>query len=438
MQQVLEENRDLANEVAAAFEAATAAIQEYQKAALGGDNSSGEGNRDDGSGKGGGSAEGSRDTGSPYNPEASARNLENGEYRSAGYKGEIQGMLSGSLTSSPDSSVRDYSLRSAELYLAHALSPDEEYDRNTGSRVNPDSFYGDQQGAYYDTHSGLDGEISRYLYDKIGPRADSDYSRELNTALRDLASAEAKGDDTAEYLEQVQSLMPDLIQGVKDIVDRYDEPEEPTTTENGEGSGLEGSLDLEGARGELEAFREEAAQPVVLSGNAAAIVSAASEALSSVKSMFSTPLTIKAKVETEGGGEGGDGGDGGETPLKMSTGGRFSKPTDVQVAEDGDAEYIIPVKKENRAVPLVKQLLSELSPSARASLSLGDGASAMISGGLAAGQPAGTQITQNNSNISAPVTIQVRSTGANAEQIGQKLYDTTERYLLRTLRSVMV
>ena len=64
LQTVLSENRDLANEVAAAFEAATAAINEYQKAALGGDNPSGEGNRDDGSGKGGGSAEGSRDTGS--------------------------------------------------------------------------------------------------------------------------------------------------------------------------------------------------------------------------------------------------------------------------------------------------------------------------------------------------------------------------------------
>ena len=368
LQQVLEENRDLADEVASAFEAATSAINEYQKAALGGDNPSGEGNRDDGSGKGAaiGSAEGSRNTGSPYNPEASARNRENGEYRSSGYKGEIQSLLSGSLTSSPDSSARDYSLRSAELYLAHALAPDEEYDRNTGSRVNPDSFYGDQQGAYYDTHDGLDSEISRYLYNQIGPRADSDYARELNTALRDLANAEASGDDTAEYLEQVKSLMPDLIQGVKDIVDKYDEPPEPSTSENGEGGGLEGSLNLEGARGELEAFREEAAEPVALSGNAAGIVSAAKSALSSIRSLFSTPLTIKAKVETEGGD--GEGVNTGGSTLKMSTGGRFSKPTDVQVAEDGDAEYIIPVKKENRAVPLLKQLLTELSPEARQSL----------------------------------------------------------------------
>ena len=142
-------------------------------------------------------------------------------------------------------------------------------------------------------------------------------------------------------------------------------------------------------------------------------------------------------METEGGDGDGGGVDTGGSTLKMSTGGRFSKPSDVQVAEDGDAEYIIPVKKESRAVPLVKQLLSELSPSARASLSLGDGASSLISGGLAAGPPAGTQITQNNSNVSAPVTIQVRSTGADAEQVGRSLYDTAERYLLRTLRGVM-
>ena len=87
---------------------------------------------------------------------------------------------------------------------------------------------------------------------------------------------------------------------------------------------------------------------------------------------------------------------------------------------------------------LLKQLLTELSPSARASLSLGDGVSSLISGGLSAGQPAGAQITQNNSNVSAPVTIQVRSTGADAEQVGRSLYDTVERYLLRTLQNTMV
>ena len=339
LQQVLEENRDLANEVAAAFEAATAAIREYQKAALGGDNPSGEGNRDDGSGK---------------------------------------------------------------------------------NRGVPDQ-----------------GEDSS----------------EQAALLRNDWFEEKNGEDLTPYLEEVNQQLPDISQGIREMADQTEKPE-ATVSEMGEdkGSGTV-PLDLEGARGELEAFREEAAEPVALSGNAAGIVFAASAALSSVKSLFSTPLTITAKVETESGG--GDG-DGGETPLKMSTGGRFSKPTDVQVAEDGDAEYIIPVEKENRAVPLVRQLLAELSPAAREQLGNSEfrihnselydadktgydtgKAGSLLSGGLAAGQPAGAQITQNNSNVSAPVTIQVRSSGTNAEQVGQKLYDTAERYLLRTLRSVM-
>ncbi len=195
--------------------------------------------------------------------------------------------------------------------------------------------------------------------------------------------------------------------------------------------GLALGLDTSAAETDLASFIALAKTPLPLSANASGIVSAARSAYGSVKSIFSQPIPITGRVETEGGG------DAGGSTLKMSAGGRFTKPTDVQVAEDGDAEYIIPVKKENRAVPLVKQLLSELSPSARASLSLGDGASSLISGDLAAGQPAGAQITQNNSNVSAPVTIQVHSTGANAEQIGQKLYDTAERYLLRTLQGAM-
>ena len=75
LQTVLSENRVLANEVAAAFQAATAAIREYEKAAASGDNPSGEGNRNDGtrspSGNAG-SAEGSRDTGRAGNSDAGA------------------------------------------------------------------------------------------------------------------------------------------------------------------------------------------------------------------------------------------------------------------------------------------------------------------------------------------------------------------------------
>ncbi len=54
---------------------------------------------------------------------------------------------------------------------------------------------------------------------------------------------------------------------------------------------------------------------------------------------------------------------------------------------------------------------------------------------LSAGTAAAAQITNNNSYVSAPVTIQVRASGAHAERIGRSVYDTAERYLLRTLRS---
>ena len=229
-----------------------------------------------------------------------------------------------------------------------------------------------------------------------------------------------------------------------------------TVTEGMSGlNGLTLGLDTSGAEADLASFIALAKTPIPLSANASGIVSAARSAWGSVKSLFSQPLTITAKVETKTGD--GDGGDAGGSVPGMSSGGRFSKPTDVQVAEDGDAEYIIPVKKENRAVPLLKQLMAELSPAAREQLSnsefriqnselLPDGgegniagkASSLLSGGMAAGQPSSTQITQNNSNVSAPVTIQVRSSGADAEQIGQSLYDTAERYLLRTLQSALV
>ena len=216
-------------------------------------------------------------------------------------------------------------------------------------------------------------------------------------------------------------------------------------------SGLKLGLDVTPAEKDLKAFTEKAKKPIALEGNGSGLVSAGRSAYNSIQSIFSTPITIRAKVTRTFSGGSGDGDDGGALP-RMSSGGRFSKPTDVQVAEDGDAEYIIPVKKENRAVPLLRQLLAELSPAAREQLT-GGGDREDLSAGLrapeekpacrtlAAGVSAGTEavgsITQNNQTVSAPVSIQVHSSGADAERIGLKLYDTAERYLLRTLQGVL-
>lgn len=228
-------------------------------------------------------------------------------------------------------------------------------------------------------------------------------------------------------------------------------------------------LDLTEANAGLEDFLEKAKQQIRLSANASAIVSAARTALSNVRSLFSDPVVIHVvtKTTSEGGGEGGSTGEGsasadsesgggqagqasgGTTDLRMSSGGRFSRPTRVEIAEDGGTEYIIPVGREGRAVPLLRQLMSELSPGARESVLGGEqgdgpprsaksgtaGLSPAFLNGLSAAAPPAANVTQNHKNVSAPVTINVRAAGSDPERIGRSVYDAAERYLLKTLEA---
>ena len=217
------------------------------------------------------------------------------------------------------------------------------------------------------------------------------------------------------------------------------------TTEGMSGfGGLAVGLDLSKAFSDYEAFTALVKQPLSLKVNTSGITSAARSAMSSVRSIFAEPVDIRFRADL-----GGEESKSAGATLKMSTGGRFSSPTDVQVAEDGDAEYIIPVKKEEKALPLLRQLLSELSPAARESITnSGSGiqdmklmpaesrerAGTILSGSLAAGE-VGTTIYQTHQNVSAPVSIQVHASGTDPEQVGQSLYSMTERYLQRTLES---
>ena len=208
-----------------------------------------------------------------------------------------------------------------------------------------------------------------------------------------------------------------------------------TESLNGLG-GLSLGLDLSQAFTDYERFTALVKQPIALKASAAGITSAARTALNSVRSLFAAPVTLHVKAEQEGGGTD----PGGGPPVKMSAGGRFSRPTEVQVAEDGNAEYIIPVKKEERAVPLLRRLLSELSPAAREKLTnyefrmKNEAAGSILSGSPAAGQVMNI-VTRDARSVSAPVSIQVHASGADAKEIGQSLYSVTERYLLRTLES---
>ena len=246
------------------------------------------------------------------------------------------------------------------------------------------------------------------------------------------ASFNAAAEGVKAFKESVSTDLPSLFGGGYGNV-----------TENlfGSAGGLRIGLNMTEPKKEIAGFTAEAKKEIPLAANASGIVSAARTALENVRSLFSETFTINVRASTNT-----DDGDGkkdsrndsrnrddvGSAFLRMSSGGRFSRPTSVQVAEDGDAEYIIPVKKENRALPLLRQLLGELSPAARASLT--GGAGSVGTAALSAAVPGGN-VTQNNQNVSAPVTINVNAMGSNAEAIGQTIYDTAERYLLRTLKA---
>ena len=182
------------------------------------------------------------------------------------------------------------------------------------------------------------------------------------------------------------------------------------------------NLDLTKATATMQSFINSASTQFKLTADASEIVEAASSALDSVRSMFNnTTLSVNVTADTSGAraalddledssggnnggsgsggnsgsgnngsgssgnnsGSGNNGGSSGSTNQRMSTGGRFTSPTAVEVAEDGGTEYIIPLEKENQAIPLLRQLMSELSASARATL-LGSTSSPAESAGAAA------------------------------------------------------
>ena len=191
------------------------------------------------------------------------------------------------------------------------------------------------------------------------------------------------------------------------------------------------SLDMTRAHRELTAFIREAGKSLKLSADASGVVSAGRAALNSLRSMYaSTTLPIRTQVQTSSA----SGGITLNTMLKAATGGRFTRPQQVEIAEDGDPEYVIPVKKEGIAVPLLRQLIGELSASARESLQ--GGSLGGLSGMLAsAGGAVAPTVTQNNNNsVQAPVSINVTASGTDPEAVGRSVYDVAEQYLLRTIR----
>ena len=211
-------------------------------------------------------------------------------------------------------------------------------------------------------------------------------------------------------------------------------------------------LDTSEAEGKLDGFFLQARELFAsarfpLNADASGIITAGRDALAQLQALFAS---ARLTVNVQAGAQGGSGRAGGSTgrgspSVKAAAGGRFSGPTVTEIAEDGDPEYVIPVRKESIAVPLLRQLIGELSGSARETLRAGfggkeqDGALSGLHELLVTGPAAAAPVIHetSHSSVQAPVSIQVTAAGSDPETVGKSIYDVAEQYLLRTLKTVL-
>ena len=243
-------------------------------------------------------------------------------------------------------------------------------------------------------------------------------------------------DDLAAAFNRAQEAMTSFFESMTEIsMPTLDFGSGGIAGEASHGLNIPFSLDMTKANRELNAFFKEAGKNLKLSADASGIMSAGRSALNSLRSLYSsTTLSVRANVQTS---STSGGGINLNTMLKAATGGRFTRPQQVEIAEDGDPEYVIPVKKEGIAVPLLRQLIGELSASARESLQGGSigGLSGMLSS--VAGATAPTVNQTNNNSVQAPVSINVTASGNDPEAVGRSVYNVAEQYLLRTLKGAI-
>ncbi len=134
--------------------------------------------------------------------------------------------------------------------------------------------------------------------------------------------------------------------------------------------------------------------------------------------------------------------------TRNALGGRYDKPVASTLAEDNEPEYVIPIKKLNRAIPLIRMMLSEIGEKGRQMLSdFGitpdtDIEALVASKGL--GRPGGGSPiinVVNNYNytntVNAPSTFNINGSGNDPQAIGQAAYNAQERNLVRTLKAVI-
>ncbi len=162
------------------------------------------------------------------------------------------------------------------------------------------------------------------------------------------------------------------------------------TGEDGSGMEIPVTLNTSEAEKAAQSFvaKVQSLRPA-LSVNTTGVTSAVASAVSQIRSMLSAlqiivPVTALVRLQfppgfsginpnsfpnTPGSGSGGGSSSGeNSTPPGYAEGARISSPTLAQVGENADPEYIIPVRNERRAVPLIRALLGELSESGRSAV----------------------------------------------------------------------
>ena len=143
--------------------------------------------------------------------------------------------------------------------------------------------------------------------------------------------------------------------------------------------------------------------------------------MSSIRSIFSDPVEVRLKANSELRIQ--------NSALTPAGGGnRNNSELRIQNSEllSGSLEHT-----NNSGTGSVKsELMSEIRGDLNASRM-----SLVLSEIPKAGEAGAGSVNHYSQNVSAPVNIHVTAAGSDPEQIGRSLYDTAERYLLRTLRS---
>ena len=243
------------------------------------------------------------------------------------------------------------------------------------------------------------------------------------TENRELADklAEAFGSATA----AIRSFSEEL--GILPCFPGFDVPAEETM-----GSGrLPVGLDLAQAFSDYEAFTALVKQPVSLKANASGIVSAARSAMSNVRNIFSEPVEVRLKVNSEFYDRRDQSSDRNFDGRNMAT---VTQIKDLDRCSTIHNSELPPAGGEKRTNSELRIQNSELRFVEKEKLN-----TSMMSLILSEIPKAGDAETRNinhySQNVSAPVNIHVTAAGSDPERIGRSLYNTAERYLLRTLQT---